>query len=165
MNMAKAPRRRPTLKCRLAAALCALTDSSGNRLIPHEHAKLMTEDDVLSLFQWDHYPIRHIDDGPLAHWNLEPLLIMAHREKTAKVDAPQLAKARAVRDSEAIHKAKLASRSGDDLAAAALISTVVSRPRLKRKPKISSRPFGSRKTRRFGNRQRTAKSNLGKADE
>jgi hypothetical protein len=134
-------RRRPSLRCRLAAALCALTDGEGKRLIPHEHAKLMTEADVLSLFEWDHYPIRYIDGGPLAHWNLEPRLIMEHREKTAKVDAPQIAKNRSISDSEAIHKAQLASRAGDYAGAAALLSSVKRKTRLRPKAKIPSRPF------------------------
>lgn len=145
------PRRQPSLKCRLAAALCALTDGEGKRLIPHEHAKAMSADQVLRIFVWDHYPIRHCDGGPLEHWNLEPRLIMEHREKTAKVDAPQIAKNREVRTTELIHQAKLASRSGDYTRAAELLASAPKQSRFRPKQKIPSRPFPKVK-RGFGQR-------------
>ncbi len=80
------------LKILLAASLCQLTDAEGNPLIPYDHAKLMTPDQVLSLFQRDHYPIRKIDGGPDIHWNIVFRFIPAHRLKTAKIDQPQIAK-------------------------------------------------------------------------
>lgn len=96
-----------SLKTKLAAALCVILD------IPHEHQKLMTEDQVLSLAQWDHYPIRRIDGLALGmsteevdrFSNIGARPIMAHREKTAKVDLPQMAKSQRNRDAEAEHHA------------------------------------------------------------
>lgn len=85
------------LKTKLAAALCNMLrpDETGKLvpIIPHEHAKMMTEDQVLSVFGWDHYPIRKADNGPDAHWNLTPRPILEHRRKSATVDVPQMAKA------------------------------------------------------------------------
>lgn len=104
-NFASAQRRRerivdhlktrttPSLKIKLAAALLQLRDERGELLIPHEHAKLMTADQIISLFAFDHYPIRYDDGGPAEPWNLQPLTILAHRRKTAKIDIPQMRKA------------------------------------------------------------------------
>ena len=77
--IAAPPRRKAiTLRTKLAAALCTLLE------IPHDHAKAMHEEQILSLVQWDHYPLRHADGGPDAHWNLRPLLIAEHDFKTFK---------------------------------------------------------------------------------
>lgn len=77
------------LKTKLAAALRELAE------IPMDDARLMTADQVLSLFQWDH-TIYHADGGSDEHYNLTPLLIKQHREKTAKVDVPQIAKTKRI---------------------------------------------------------------------
>jgi hypothetical protein len=65
--------------------------------VPYEHAKNMTEDQFLSLFQWDHN-ILHETGHPDAdkYWNLTPLYIQAHRIKT-KADAKVIAKGRRIR--------------------------------------------------------------------
>jgi hypothetical protein len=102
-----APRKQPNLTIKLAAALCALTGPDGQRLIPHEHAKLMSADHVLSLFQWNHFPIPHAEGGPAEHWNLDPELIAAHRKVTAKIDVPGIAKRKRVRAAEAGHKTRM----------------------------------------------------------
>jgi hypothetical protein len=52
----------------------------------------MTADQIISLFQFDHYPIRHADGGPDEPWNLDPMLATEHQEVTAKKDIPQIAK-------------------------------------------------------------------------
>lgn len=86
-------RKEPTLKAKLAAALRELFK------IPYEHAKLMTDEQVLSLFQWQHihYHSQNRDEPWVdAHWNLEPLLIGDHKEITAKVDLPQIGKTRRI---------------------------------------------------------------------
>lgn len=75
------------LETKLAAALLALGH------IEYEHSKLMSARQICSLFQFDHYPIRHDDGGPAEPWNLVPRLILAHRLKTSKYDVPQMAKA------------------------------------------------------------------------
>ena len=106
-----APRKQPNLTVRLAAALCALTGKDGQRLIEHEHAKLMSAEQVISLFQFNHYPIAHADDGPAEHWNLDPELIPAHRQITAKFDIPRRAKGKRVRAAEGEHQARMAVKT------------------------------------------------------
>lgn len=85
------------MKTKLASALCNMLrpDETGKLVpvIPYEHAKLMTEDQVLSIFHFDHWPIRKTDGGPDAHWNLTPRPLPEHRKKTAEIDIPQIAKA------------------------------------------------------------------------
>lgn len=78
------------LSVRLASTLLALGH------IPHEHAKQLSALQIISLYQWDHYPIRKADGGPDEPWNLRPLMIAPHREKTAKHDAPDMAHERKV---------------------------------------------------------------------
>lgn len=98
--MAVRTARSPSLRIKCAAALLALTDERGDRLIPHEHAKAMSADQIISLFQFDHYPIRAEAGGPTEPWNLDPRLIPEHRIKTAKKDAPEIAKIRRVTAAE-----------------------------------------------------------------
>ena len=94
-------RKQPTLKEKNAALIIALFE------IPHEHAKQMHTDQINELVQYDHYPIRHADGGTNHPSNLRPLLILAHREKTAKHDAPDMAHERKVRKAQEIHKERL----------------------------------------------------------
>jgi hypothetical protein len=107
-----------SLTTKLAAAICVILE------IPHEHQQMMTDDQVLSLVQWDHYPIRR-DDGLALGMsvaevdrfsNLFPKSIIGHREKTAKVDAPQMAKSRHIREAQAGHRAVMAQKAGDSAA-------------------------------------------------
>ena len=69
-------------------------------LYPHrwyDDAKRMTEDQFLSLFQWDHNILHAThDENRDMFWNLTPLLIKEHREKT-KVDAKVIAKSKRIR--------------------------------------------------------------------
>src|SRR5689334_19306018 len=99
MNMGRS---RPPIRLRVkcAAALLALIDDKGEPLIPWEHAKAMTSDQMFSLFQFDHDPIRAEAGGPALPWNLVPRLIRAHRRKTAKVDVPEIAKIKRVAKAE-----------------------------------------------------------------
>lgn len=106
-----------SLKTKLAAAICQL-------FLTHEEAEALSEDQVLSLVQWDHFPIPHAHDGPDTHYNLMAVLIPAHREKTAKVDIPQIAKTKRIsreheefrklllipRDERPVRKSRLQSR-------------------------------------------------------
>jgi hypothetical protein len=103
---------RPPIRLRVkcAAAFLALTDDSGEPLIPWEHAKQMTAAQIISLFQFDHYPIRAEAGGPALPWNLVPRLIRAHRRKTAKRDLPEIAKIRSVTAAEAEFRARLLAK-------------------------------------------------------
>ena len=124
-------RKQPTLTVKLAAALLTMRDNGGMPLIPWEDAKLMTASQIVSLFQFDHYPIRHVDGGPDEPWNLVPRFIKGHRVKTATVDRPEIAKTRRIdtkwKEFTARMQAK-ATGTVEDLAG-------------KRKRTIPSRPF------------------------
>lgn len=85
-------RKNPNLETKLAAALLQLG------FIPYEHSKLLTANQICSLFQFDHWPIRVVDGGETVPWNLKPVLIAAHRLKTSKVDIPQVAKQKRIRE-------------------------------------------------------------------
>lgn len=133
-----APRKQPNLTVRLAAALCALTGKDGQRLISHKHAKLMSPEQVISLFHFNHYPIPHAEDGPAVHWNLDPELIALHRAVTATIDVPGIAKRKRVRAAEGEHQARMAVKTfGADHIPD--VSNMVE-PR-RRGRKIPSRPF------------------------
>jgi hypothetical protein len=84
------------LKTKLAAALCQMLrpNAEGNLepVIDHESSKAMTEDQVLSVFNWDHYPVPKHRNGPDKHWNLSPRPIIEHRRKSATIDTPGAAK-------------------------------------------------------------------------
>src|SRR5262245_13674667 len=92
------------LRIKLASALLALGD------VPHEHAKLMSAEQIISLYQFDHYPIRRCDGGPYAPWNLRPLLIAAHRRKSAQIDQPAVAKDKRIAEKHARHLARMAAK-------------------------------------------------------
>ena len=89
------------LKTKLCSALCQIVrfdeqDKRLVRIISHDEAKTITEDQILSRFDWHHDPIQKAHDGPDVHWNLEPMLIAPHRKKTAEVDVPGIAKRKRV---------------------------------------------------------------------
>ena len=107
------------LRAKLASALLQMLrpDENGElvRIIPHEDAKQMTDEQVISVFQFDHYPLREADGGPTIGWNLEPRPIKEHREKTAKIDLPEMAKSRRIReDQEAFQRRVLARDGGEE---------------------------------------------------
>lgn len=91
-------------KTKLAAALLRLND------IPYEHAKMMTSEQIISLYQFDHYPVRKCDGGPDEAWNLVPRLIAAHRDKTATMDAPAIAKGKRLRRKWAKHRQRMEAK-------------------------------------------------------
>lgn len=132
-----------SLKTKLAAAICELL------AIPHEHAKLMHADQVLSLVHWDHYPIRRDDGLKLGmaieevdhHSNIVPGTIMAHRKKTAEVDIPQIAKAKRTRIAEARHAAVMAAKTGQTEQLADALAKLADPKRAQPKRKIQSRGF------------------------
>lgn len=97
-------RKDPTLRTKLAAAVSAL-------FLTHDEAVALSEDQVLSLVQWDHYPILHVDDGPDVHWNLTPRLIPGHRAKTAKIDVPAVAKRKRITKTEEAFRARLLAKT------------------------------------------------------
>jgi hypothetical protein len=129
-------RKEPTITAKLAAVVRQLLG------IPFDHARLMTDDQVISLVQFNHI-LYHADmkDNPEcdAHWNLEALTIMAHRERTRKIDVPQIAKTKRISAEHEAFRQRLLT------------------PRDERPPKRSkwgSRPFPKR-SKKDGRRQST----------
>ena len=104
------------LKTRLAAALCQMLrpDQEGNLVpvIDHASAKAMTEDQVLSIFHFDHWPVPKHRDGPDAHWNLTPRPILEHRHKTATVDTPGAAKDGRIEARQAEFRRRMLAKTG-----------------------------------------------------
>jgi hypothetical protein len=101
-----------SFKTKLVAALCQMryeVDGKWELILNHDEAKALSEDQILSLFHWDHDPIPHAEDGADEHHNLVPNLIAPHREKTAKVDVPQIAKRKRVAAAHAEHTRAMAT--------------------------------------------------------
>lgn len=82
-------RRYISIKTKLASTLLAMGH------VPYDEAKQMTEDQIISLFHFDHN-VLHRDGGADVYWNLTPMLISAHRIKTGS-DIKALAKTRRIR--------------------------------------------------------------------
>lgn len=92
---------------RLAAALAQLWE------IPHEHQKLMTAEQVISLGECDHN-IHHAIGGPHRHWNYYWRQILNHREKTHTIDRPQIRKTDRISESQAEFQRKMLAKTGQD---------------------------------------------------
>jgi hypothetical protein len=93
----------PTLTERLAATLLALGD------IPFDDAQQMTAKQIIGLYQFDHWPIRVEAGGTNHPSNLRPLLIRAHRQKTAK-DNAEIGKIRRTRRTQDEHERRLRAK-------------------------------------------------------
>jgi len=126
-----------TLKTKLASTLLALGD------IDYEHAKLMADGDIISLYHWDHNILHAIEPGNDHFSNLKPMLIAAHRQKS-KTDAGIIAKSKRIRAREAEHKLLMLPPSEEQQ-----IRERVRRWVAQRVAQIPSRPFpkGKRKMR------------------
>lgn len=123
-----------SFKTKLVAALCQMrheVDGRWELIITNADAQALSEDQILSLFHWDHTVIPHAEDGPDEHWNLAPELIVPHRKKTREVDVPGIAKRKSVR------------RGFEEL------TRTLATPRDQRAPKVSrwaKRPFQKRRS-------------------
>lgn len=91
----KRPRKHIPLKTKLAAALLQMRSDDGAYLFDYEHSKMLSADQIISLFQWDH-GILHAFDGSDEPWNLTPRFIGQHREKS-KRDTAIVAKTKRIR--------------------------------------------------------------------
>jgi|SRR5215510_184074 len=89
-----------SLKVKLASTLLALGHVS------YEDSKSMTANQICSLYQFDHHPIRYADGGSNHPSNLTPRLIIQHREKT-KSDATERSKERKIRRAIDKHAQKM----------------------------------------------------------
>lgn len=106
MKSKRRPRRHISRLTELAAALCQLVDSNGERLVSHELAKQKTARQITKLFDRDHYPIAVADGGLDLHWNITWRLKADHRRKTG-TDVRQFAKDRRLQAAEMEHKRKM----------------------------------------------------------
>lgn len=92
-------RRHISWKTKYAACLRELLE------IPYEHAKLMHEDQVISLGRVDHgilHAVEPIDD----HWNLTPRPLKEHAEKSRR-DTGIVAKVKRIELDHQEHKARM----------------------------------------------------------
>jgi hypothetical protein len=122
-----------SFKTKLVAALCQMRHEVDGRLeliLNHDEAKALSEDQILSLFHWDHTVTPHAEEGADVHWNLAPELIVPHRVKTATVDVPGIAKRKRVATSYVEHTRTMATPRDQ---------------RPERKSKWASRPFPKRR--------------------
>ncbi len=94
------------LKEKLAAAL---HEAFGLRALYDSRA---SADEVLALFHWDH-GIFHAHDGSDAWWNLQPMLIADHREKTRR-DIATIAKGKRIQRKQERHKAAMAMKGNHE---------------------------------------------------
>lgn len=107
--------------------------------IPHEHQKLMHEDQVISLIERDHWPVPVAEGGANHHSNVWARLIADHREKTRKVDVPAIAKGKRIRNAETVRRFKAVAKTDPEVAAQLYPAAA----RLqRRKHKIANRGFG-----------------------
>ncbi|UEM11907.1 hypothetical protein J4G43_046950 [Bradyrhizobium barranii subsp. barranii] len=102
-----------SFKTKLAATLCEMLTDDGTgklvKIIPHEDAVKMTEDQVLSLFRFDH-GLYHAQGGSDEFWNLTPMLIEAHNVKTRQRDIPQIAKTHRIEKAEEEFRTRLLAK-------------------------------------------------------
>lgn len=130
--MGKRARGYISFKTKLVAALCQMrheVDGKWELILTHDEAKALSEDQILSIFHWDHDPIPHAEGGEDTHYNLTPKLIPGHKKKTATVDVPGIAKRKRVATGHIEHTRTMLT------------------PRDQREPKKSkwaSRPFPKR---------------------
>jgi hypothetical protein len=104
-------RRDPNMTEKAACLWLMYLDAIGEP-IPREHAQAMTADQIMSLVEFDHYPVRYENGGTTHPDNLWARFIRAHREKTAKIDKPASAKAKRLDASNARHAVALALKNG-----------------------------------------------------
>ena len=132
----------PNLNQKLACAVLQLMD------IPHEHAKLMTTEQILSLVHCDHYPVAVSVAVPIG-WtpeqynhpsNLRMVVVSVNLEKGRKVETPQAAKSKRIIEE---HKFVVRKRLTLDDTAAVEVSQNKPRRRWPYRP-IKSGPFPKR---------------------
>jgi hypothetical protein len=145
----KRPRKHVPMKTKLASMIVTHlkhADKDGNLvpIVSHDDAKKLTEDQILSLAHFDHV-IHHSIGGPDTHWNLVARPILEHREKTAKVDVPQIAKTKRITAKEQAFRASLLRKKGQG--EVDLNDQSSHKPTRKQWPggrKLQSRPFSKR---------------------
>jgi hypothetical protein len=72
----------------------------------------MTEDQVLSIFHFDHYPTAKYQGGEDVHHNLVPRPIIEHRTKSARIDKPAFNKALRLSEAQEETRRKMLAKAG-----------------------------------------------------
>ena len=115
-DQVKARRKKISDRTKLAATLCQmLRPNEAGELVPiidYESAKKMTEDQICSVFHFDHHPIAKHLGGEDKHYNLVPRPILEHRAKTAKVDIPAAAKSARLSEEQEAFRNKMLAKAG-----------------------------------------------------
>lgn len=108
----------------------------------------MTPADLCGLFDWHHVSYfawveeAHLQNHPSI---ITPLYIPVHRERTAKIDVPTIARSKRIRKKQAVHAEKMAAKVGKAFSTHKVPETWSELPRSRPKKKIQSRGFqGSR---------------------
>lgn len=102
-------RKQPNMTEKLASALLEMQRLRGDP-IPREHAKQMSAKMICSLYQFDH------DAGFVCHGagnhptEMTPKLRPEHKEKTAKIDQPAIAKCDRISPEHEAFKARMLAR-------------------------------------------------------
>jgi hypothetical protein len=129
-----------SLKKKLAAALLTIKrpDEHGNLVpvIDYEDAKSMDEDQIISVFHFDH-GILHAIEPINEPWNLTPRPIIEHRKKSAK-DKTALSKGDRLSDSQKEFQRKMLVKVGQ--------GETIEDVKAKRKYKWPKRKMQSRNT-------------------
>ena len=128
--------RPPNLREKLAAALLEIQRLRGDP-IDREHARAMSAEQIASLFHFHHDVYRALG-GSNHPTNLTPMLIAAHRSRTAKIDKPAIAKCERVSKA---HQQHVEVMRGKMLAPTAPARASSRWPKGR---KIQSRPFQKR---------------------
>lgn len=108
-------RKKPTLSERYAAVILDLKFGNGESVVNREKAKHLTAGEIIeefeSVLQFDH-GIHVAIDGTNHPTNLTPRLTADHREKTNKIDIPQIAKTKRITKAQAEFQRKILAKAG-----------------------------------------------------
>ncbi len=137
-------KKEPSLSEKLAALHIEIEALRGRPIADWEVLRQMTPSQILQCFAWHHVTYdTWIEDARMQNHPsvLTPLYVPVHRERTAKIDVPTIAKSKRIRKTQAIHVAKMAEKRGG----IADVDPPFLLPRARPKQKIKSRGFqGSR---------------------
>lgn len=140
-------RKKPTLSERYASVILTLTWGNGLSVIDRESAKGKEASDIIrefeSMINFDH-GIHVAIDGTNHPTNLTPMLIADHREKTNKIDIPQIAKTKRIQKEHEEFRRKILAKSGraDSVANP---ETHKNRSRIRGRPMAGTKASGIRK--------------------
>lgn len=118
---------------KIASALLAAVHEVDGKLvpiIPREIAANLTAGEIISMVDWNHI-VPHAIGGTDHPSNLEPMLRSEHKERTAKIDIPQIAKTKRIEKKQAEFRSKILAKTSlaDDASIIATKSALSQRSR------------------------------------